>query len=122
MNRIFENTSSLFFAQLIGRIFSLSLTLLLATYFRETELGQYFLAISITNMIASIAELGMHAPFIREVTLNLQQARHFIGNALIIRLFLSIVAFGGNAWDGASVRVFTDYFADDSATRYCGAD
>ena len=94
MNRIFENTSSLFFAQLIGRIFSLSLTLLLATYFRETELGQYFLAISITNMIASIAELGMHAPFIREVTLNLQQARHFIGNALIIRLFLSIVAFG----------------------------
>jgi O-antigen/teichoic acid export membrane protein len=94
MNRIFENTSSLFLAQLIGRIFSLSLTLLLATYFRETELGQYVLATFITNMIASIAELGMHAPLIREMTLNLQQARHFIGNALIIRIFLSIVAFG----------------------------
>ena len=94
MNRIFENTSSLFFAQLIGRIFSLSLTLLLTTFFHETEYGQYFLATSITNMIASIAELGMHAPLIREMTLHRQQARHFIGNVLIIQIFLSIVAFG----------------------------
>jgi O-antigen/teichoic acid export membrane protein len=97
MNRVIENTSALLVANLIGRILSLGLTLLLASVFSDTEgqevLGQYFLAMFITNMIASIAELGMQAPLIREMTLHLQQARHFVGNALIIRILLSIVAF-----------------------------
>ena len=95
MNRVFENTSSLFVAHLIGRLLSLVLTLLLMPrYFSEEELGSYFLAMFITNLIASVTELGMQAPLIREMTLHLQQARHFVGNALMIRLLLSVVAFG----------------------------
>jgi len=79
MNRVFENTSSLFVAHLIGRLLSLVLTLLLMPrYFSEEELGSYFLAMFITNLIASVTELGMQAPLIREMTLHLQQARHFI--------------------------------------------
>ncbi len=97
MNRVFKNTSALFIAHLIARIFSLGLTLLLAEYFSTGEelklLGKYLVIMSLTNMIASIAELGMHAPLIREMTLYPQHVRHFVGNALIIRLFLAIVAF-----------------------------
>jgi O-antigen/teichoic acid export membrane protein len=63
-------------------------------YYSEEELGGYFLAMFITNLIASIAELGMQAPLIREMTLHPQEARHFAGNALIIRILLSLVAFG----------------------------
>ena len=95
MNRVFENTSALLAAHLIARLLSLGLTILLMPrYFDATELGNYFWAIAITNMIAGITELGMHAPLIREMTLHLDRARHFVGNALIIRIFLSIVAFG----------------------------
>ncbi len=101
MNRVFENTSALFIAQLIGRILSFGLVvILMPRYFTEKVLGGYFLAMFITNMIASIAELGMQTPLIREMTLHRRQARHFLGNALIIRFLLSIVAFGLMAGSG----------------------
>lgn len=95
MNRIFENTSALLVAHLITRLFSLGVTFLLMTrYYGEEEMGIYFLAMYFTNLIASVTELGMYSPLIREMTLHLSQARHFVGNAVIIRTLLSIVAFG----------------------------
>ncbi len=94
MNRIFKNTSSLFSAHLIGRLGSLILTIwLMPRFFEESELGGYFVAIALTNLIASITELGIHNPLIREMTLNLSQTRHYLGNALLVRLILSIVAY-----------------------------
>ncbi|MDE0297635.1 MAG: flippase [Candidatus Poribacteria bacterium] len=95
MNRVFENTSALLAAHLVTRLFSLGVTFLLMTrYFGEKEMGVYFLAISFTNLIATVIELGMHTPLIREMTLRLNEARHFVGNALIIRILLSIAAYG----------------------------
>ena len=95
MNRVFENTSALLGAHLVTRLFSLGVTYLLMTrYYGEKEMGIYFLAMYVTNLIVSGTELGMHAPLIREMALRLEQARHLVGNALIIRILLSIVAFG----------------------------
>ena len=95
MNRIFKNTSSLFSAHLIGRLASLVITVwLMPRYFTETEFGGYFIAIALTNLVASLTELGMQNPLIREMTLHLDQTRHYLGNALIVRSFLSIVAYG----------------------------
>lgn len=95
MNRIFKNTSSLFSAHLIGRLGSLVITIwLMPRYFTESELGGYFVAIALTNLIASLTEMGLQNPLIREMTLHLQQTRHYLGNALIVRILLSIVAYG----------------------------
>ena len=95
MNRIFKNTSSLFSAHLISRLGSLVITIwLMPRYFSESELGGYFVAIALTNLIASLTELGMQNPLIREMTLHLQQTRHYLGNALIVRCLLSIIAYG----------------------------
>ena len=94
MNRIFKNTSSLFSAHLIGRLGSLVITIwLMPRYFTESELGGYFVAIALTNLIAILTELGLQNPLIREMTLHLQQTRHYLGNALIVRIILSIVAY-----------------------------
>ena len=94
MNRIFKNTSSLFTAHLIGRLGSLVITIwLMPRYFTENELGGYFVAIALTNLIAILTELGLQNPLIREMTLHLQQTRHYLGNALIVRIILSIVAY-----------------------------
>ena len=94
MNRIFKNTSSLFSAHLIGRLGSLVITVwLMPRYFPESELGGYFWAIAFTNLIASLTELGIQNPLIREMTLHLQQTRHYLGNALIVRGILSIIAY-----------------------------
>ena len=95
MNRIFKNTSSLFSAHLIGRLGSLVITIwLMPRYFTESELGGYFVAIALTNLIATLTELGLQNPLIREMTLHLQQTRHYLGNALIVRVILSIIAYG----------------------------
>ncbi len=94
MNRIFKNTSSLFTAHLIGRLGSLVITIwLMPRYFTESELGGYFVAIALTNLIAILTELGLQNPLIREMTLHLQQTPHYLGNALIVRIILSIVAY-----------------------------
>ena len=94
MNRIFKNTSSLFSAHLIGRLGSLVITVwLMPRYFSESELGGYFVAIALTNLIAILTELGIQNPLIREMTLHLQQTRHYLGNALIVRCILSIIAY-----------------------------
>ena len=94
MNRIFKNTSSLFSAHLIGRLGSLVITVwLMPRYFTESELGGYFVAIALTNLIAILTELGIQNPLVREMTLHLQQTRHYLGNALIVRGILSIIAY-----------------------------
>ena len=94
MNRIFKNTSSLFSAHLIGRLGSLVITVwLMPRYFTEGELGGYFVAIALTNLIAILTELGIQNPLVREMTLHLQQTRHYLGNALIVRGILSIIAY-----------------------------
>ena len=95
MNRIFKNTSSLFSARLIGSLGSFVITIwLMPRYFTESELGGYFVAIALTNLIAILTELGLQNPLIREMTLHPQQTRHYLGNALIVRSILSIVAYG----------------------------
>ena len=95
MNHIFKNTSSLFSAHLISRLGSLVITIwLMPRYFSESELGGYFVALALTNLIAILTELGMQNPLIREMTLHLQQTRHYLGNALIVRSILSIIAYG----------------------------
>lgn len=94
MNRILKNTSTLFGAHLLGRLSSLVLTLwLMPQFFSETDLGGYFVAIALTNLITSLTELGIQNPLTREMTLNLSQTRHFLGNALLVRLILSVLAY-----------------------------
>ena len=94
MNRIFKNTTSLFSAHLIGRLGSLVITVwLMPRYFTENELDGYFVAIALTNLIAILIELGIQNPLVREMTLHLQQTRHYLGNALIVRGLLSVIAY-----------------------------
>ena len=94
MNRILKNTSTLFSAHFIGRFGSLVLTLwLMPQFFSEHDLGGYFVAIALTNLIASLTELGIQNPLTREMTLNLSHTRHYLGNALLVRLILSVVAY-----------------------------
>ena len=94
MNRIFKNTSTLFSAHLIGRLGALAITIwLMPRYFTEHALGGYFVAIALTNLIASLTELGLQNPLVREMTLHLPQTRLYLGNALLIRSVLSLGAY-----------------------------
>ena len=97
-SEVLRNASALFSAHLIGRLLSLILTVFILpqkpNVITESDIGCYFLAVFIAGLVASIAELGLQGPLIREITLNKNLAQDYIGNALIIRLLLSILAFG----------------------------
>ncbi len=62
-------------------------------YFTANALGGYFVAIALTNLIASLTELGLQNPLIREMTLDLPRTRQFLGNALLVRGVLSLIAY-----------------------------
>lgn len=92
MDSIFKNTSVLFIAHLISRAVAFLLLILLSRYFDESQLGGYFVAIAFTNLIASITELGMRAPLVREIALFQEETSQLLSNAFFIRVISSIIA------------------------------
>jgi len=92
---IIRNTSSLFVAHLAGRILSFVLTIVLPRYLEGgfDDLGKYFTALWLANLLATLTELGLYTPLIREVAADRSKASQMISNALAIRLLLSFVTF-----------------------------
>lgn len=93
MDTVFKNTSVLFTAHFISRTVAFLLLILLSRYFDENQLGAYFVAVAFTNLIASVTELGMRAPLVREIAIFREETSQLLSNAFIIRVISSIIAF-----------------------------
>ena len=93
-NSIIRNTSALFLAHLAGRILTFALTILLPRYLQGgfADLGKYFTALWLTNLVAGLTELGLYTPVIREIARDRKRASLLISNALAIRLALCLIA------------------------------
>jgi len=94
-NSIIRNTSSLFIAHLASRILTLVLAIMLPRYLEGgfEDLGKYYAALWLVNLLAMLTELGMYTPLIREVAADRSKASQIITNALAIRLILCFVTF-----------------------------
>lgn len=92
---ILKNASFLFTAHIAGRILSFVLTLLLPRYLKGgfDDLGKYFFALWLTNLLSSVTELGLQTPLIRDIAIDKSKTSSMISNAFVIRLILSIVNF-----------------------------
>ena len=88
---IIRNTSALFIAHLAGRILAFALTIVLPRYLEGgfDDLGRYLTALWLGHLLATLAELGLYTPLIREVAADRSKAPQMITNALAIRLILS---------------------------------
>lgn len=94
-NSIIKNTTSLFIAHLAGRILTLVLAIMLPRYLEGgfEDLGKYYTALWLVNLLAALTELGLYTPVIREVAADRSKASRIIANATAIRLFLCFVTF-----------------------------
>ncbi len=94
-NSIIRNTSSLFIAHLSGRILSFVLIIMLPRYLEGgfDDLGRYFAALWLAILLATITELGLYTPLIREVAADRSKARQIVSNVLVIRLILLCITF-----------------------------
>ncbi len=90
---ILKNASFLFAAHIGGRILSFVLTIILPKYLVGgfDDLGKYFFALWLTNLLSSVTELGLHTPLIRNLAADKSKSAQLISNAFGIRIVLSIV-------------------------------
>lgn len=91
---ILRNATVLLQAHLAGRILSLVVLLALPRYVTPAELGHYFVALAVTNVLASLAEFGMRDPLIRELHLRPGDASKTLGVAFGIRATFGLAVLG----------------------------
>jgi O-antigen/teichoic acid export membrane protein len=92
---ILRNASVLLQAHLASRLLSLVALLVLPRHVDPDELGFYFVAIAVANVLGSFAEFGMRDPLIRELHLRSKDAARTLGVALGIRATFSLGVLGG---------------------------
>lgn len=85
-----SNAMSLFGAHFAAKALSFGLIVILPRYVTDAELGGWFLAIAVTNLLGAIAELGMRDPVIRQLHLRPEEASRTLGVALAFRATMSV--------------------------------
>ncbi|AKB33654.1 hypothetical protein MSSIH_2964 [Methanosarcina siciliae HI350] len=89
---IAENTAFLFAGKLSSKVISLFTVILIARYLGETEYGKYSFVFAFISFFTIISELGILQILLREISRSPEVAGKMIGNAIIIKIILSILA------------------------------
>lgn len=91
--RIIKNTSALALGEFITRILSLVLIIYLARYLGDTGFGRYSFAFAFTSLFLVVVDPGVNTVVIRDIARNKTLAGKYTGNILVLRAFLSLIAF-----------------------------
>jgi O-antigen/teichoic acid export membrane protein len=90
---IAKNTGALTLMHIVTMILGLIFTVSLARCFGDVAFGKYSFALAFTALFAVLMDLGFNQLTIREVARDKTLAKKYMGNILIIKLFLSIIFF-----------------------------
>ena len=92
VQRIAKNTSIIIGGEITCKIIALFTTMYLARYLLPIEFGKYSFVFAYLTFFGVIADLGLHAILVREMSRDSSLAPKLIGNAYIIRLILTVFA------------------------------
>ena len=90
---IAKNTGALTLMHIVTMILGIIFTVSLARCFGDIAFGKYSFALAFTALFAVLMDLGFNQLMIREVARDKALAKKYMGNILIIKLFLSIIFF-----------------------------
>ena len=90
---IAKNTGALTLMHIVTMILGLIFTVSLARYFGDIAFGKFSFALAFTSLFAVLMDLGFSQLTIREVARDKTLAKKYIGNILIIKLFLCLISF-----------------------------
>lgn len=79
-------------AKIITLVFGVTTTILLTNYLGSSGFGDYIFALSYTAIFSGIADWGTTLISIRDAVRNQDQEGRFLGNVIILRLLLSLLA------------------------------
>ncbi|MAG15601.1 hypothetical protein CMO88_00915 [Candidatus Woesearchaeota archaeon] len=87
-NVVFKNTAFLFSADVISRLLSFSLFLVIARTLGKTGLGDYSFIFAFTGLFWVFNDLGISTLFVREAAKDLKKADYLFKNVLSIKILL----------------------------------
>jgi len=90
---IAKNTGALTLMHIVTMILGLIFTVSLARCFGDVAFGKYSFALAFTALFAVLMDLGFNQLTIREVARDKTLAKKYMGNILVIKLFLSLIFF-----------------------------
>ncbi len=87
--RAAHNSAFLLGSQILIKLSSFVIVILLARYLKVSDFGIYSLALAVTSMLDIPAELGLDQLSIREIARDRRNIGRFIANAAMIKIVLS---------------------------------
>ena len=93
ITRIIKNISALALGEVITRILSLFFIIYLARYLGEIGFGRYSFAFAFTSLFLVIVDPGVNTLVIRDVAREKALAGKYVGNIILLRPILSVLAF-----------------------------
>lgn len=93
VQRIYKNIGALTLMHIVTMCLGLIFTVSLARCFGDIAFGKYSFALAFTALFAVFMDVGFNQLTIREVARDKTLANKYVGNILIIKLFLSIAFF-----------------------------
>jgi O-antigen/teichoic acid export membrane protein len=96
MNRIqliARNMGVLVLSQMISIILNFLYTLYVARYLGASGFGILSFALALTGIFVVFIDLGLNMLMVREVARNKSLARKYLGNIIVIKIFLALVTF-----------------------------
>jgi O-antigen/teichoic acid export membrane protein len=94
VRRIAKNTGILFFSQIVSYIFGFFYIMYAARYLGAEGFGTLSFALAFTGIFGIFSDLGLRNLTVREVARNKSLAGKYLGNIVIIKIFLGIITFG----------------------------
>ncbi len=91
--RIIKNISALALGEVITRILSLILIIYIARFLGDTGFGKYSFAFAFTSLFLVLVDPGINTVVIRDVAREKKMAGKYLGNIVILRSLLSLIAF-----------------------------
>jgi O-antigen/teichoic acid export membrane protein len=94
VQRVAKNTSVVIIGKIINGSISLLTGIMLARYLGVSNFGTYSFIFAYLAFFVIVTDLGISTILVREISRDKTKADKFIGNAIIIKILLSLFAFG----------------------------
>jgi len=91
MDKVVSNSIILIFTRMFQRTIRIVLVIFSARILGVDNYGKFAFALAFTILFLIIADMGLHQLFIREVARDKKNIKKYVGNSLIIKMFLSII-------------------------------
>lgn len=93
VQRIAKNTMVLSISQIVSYILAFFYTIAIARYLGADDFGILSFALAFTGIFGILADLGLNTLAVKEIANDRSLTEKFLGNFLLIKIFLSIFTF-----------------------------